>query len=157
MSSFYATKNSLTLELELYVFCFWWQYVLNIPTRFKQYVSGRKLFQKTWPLFLCLPLTLTSTLKPVLVGQGQTLNRKNEMSKECESSYGSDKASPHFFNSNISTFGSLQGKGYQQILLEHRKMIYCTCLLKASIPDNIPSSKMWQAVDILQDFMLQND
>lgn len=41
---------------------------------------------------------------------------------ECECSGGPDKACPHFFNGDISAFRSLEGKGYQQILLLHIMM-----------------------------------
>lgn len=59
---------------------------------------------------------------------------------ECECSGGPDKARPHFFHSDISTFRSLQGKGYQQILLLHRMMTVYLSFKNLLIPDNIQSS-----------------
>lgn len=83
-------------------------------------------------------LTQTPTQKIALLGHGQALNPFSHM-RNVSVLVGQIK---HVAIStrDISTLRSLQGKGYQQILLLHRMMTVYLSFKNLLIPDNIPSS-----------------
>ena len=88
-----------------------------------------RVYEMACSLSLCLSLslyasqtlTLTSTPKTSSLGSGAgfesiltwaviEIKKEKYVRTKCECSHGPDKARPHFFCSNISAFGSLQGK-----------------------------------------------